>query len=150
MIEQNLLTGEKKTFQSLIRVRELMIDESVIVVQNPNEVQVLDRQYNLISQGKAGSPFPQNVLFSELKLIVSVPLADPLEVFSFSAPKIQKQNFLPSKVIFADCLILFREIQFGFLQPRMLAMVKKFDTIWFAWIWIQRKARLRTTFLKKI
>nr|WP_061270550.1 hypothetical protein [Leptospira interrogans] len=93
LIEQNLLTGEKKTFQSLIRVRELMIDESVIVVQNPNEVQVLDRQYNLISQGKAGSPFPQNVLFSELKLIVSVPLADPLEVFSFSAPKIQKQKF---------------------------------------------------------
>lgn len=96
LIEQNFLTGEKKTFQSLIRAKELMIDENVIVVQNQNEVQVLDRQYNLISQGKVVSSFPKNFLFSELKLIVCFTNdLGVLEVFGFSTPKIQKQK-LPS------------------------------------------------------
>ncbi|EMO61648.1 hypothetical protein LEP1GSC133_0446 [Leptospira borgpetersenii serovar Pomona str. 200901868] len=93
LIERDLLTGEKKTFQSLIRAKELMMDENVIVVQNQDEVQVLDRQYNLISQGKVGSSFPKNFLFSELKLIVCLP--DSLQVLNFATKKIQKQK-LPS------------------------------------------------------
>ncbi|WP_061230853.1 hypothetical protein [Leptospira weilii] len=91
LIEQNLLTGEKKTFRSLIRAKELMMDENVIVVQNQDEVQVLDRQYNLISQGKVKTSFPKNFLFSKLKLIVCLP--DSLEVLGFATKKIQKQKF---------------------------------------------------------
>ncbi len=91
LIEQNLLTGEKKTFKSLIRAKDLLIDENVIVVQNQDEVQVLDHQYNLISQGKMDSSSPQNILFSELKLIVCFP--DSLQVLDFATKKIQKQKF---------------------------------------------------------
>ncbi|MBF3378311.1 hypothetical protein [Leptospira borgpetersenii] len=95
LIERDLLTGEKKTFQSLIRAKELMMDENVIVVQNQDEVQVLDRQYNLISQGKVGSSFPKNFLFSELKLIVCLP--NSLQVLNFATKKIQKQKLPPLK-----------------------------------------------------
>ncbi|EMY77941.1 WGR domain protein [Leptospira weilii serovar Ranarum str. ICFT] len=89
----NLLTGEKKTFKSLIRAKELLIDEDVIVVQNQDEIQVLDLQFNLISQGKVNSGFPKTILFPELKWIVS--LDDSLQVLSYAGKKIQKQK-LPS------------------------------------------------------
>ncbi|EKO35287.1 WGR domain protein [Leptospira santarosai str. CBC379] len=90
LFEQNLLNGEKRTFQSLIRAKELLIDENVIIVQNQNEVQVLDRQYNLISQGKVDACFPKSILFPKFKSIVC--LDDSFQILNFGTKKLYKQR----------------------------------------------------------
>lgn len=90
LFRQDLSTGEKKPFKSIIRAKELAIDENFIVVQNQEEVQVLNLQYDLISQGKVDSGYPKSILFSEFRLIVC--LDDSLQILSFINKKIQKQK----------------------------------------------------------
>ncbi|EMM85173.1 hypothetical protein LEP1GSC039_0207 [Leptospira santarosai str. 2000027870] len=90
LFRHDLSMGEKKSFKSIIRARELAIDENFIVVQNQEETQVLNFQYDLISQGKADSGYPKSILFSEFRLIVC--LDDSLQILSFLNKKLEKQK----------------------------------------------------------